>query len=301
MTCFRPVKGYYNISSEGKLHFRKDLKTTGWGVRASIPCGSCHGCLTKKRDDWAIRCVHEAKMHRDNCFITLTYTDESLPMYGSLVPHHFDKFLWRLQKHVGYGKFKYFMAGEYGTKGGRPHYHALIFGWKPDDMVWLEDSKCYASAELTELWKHGFTTLGEVTRASALYTAKYCMKNKKLYEDDDGLTRKYNAFSGELVTIESEYNQQTPGLGRKFLEKYWKDIYPHDEVIVLNSHTSQKLTPPRYYDEWLKQNHPAVYLEVKNKRWQNIDPDNPEHRENRLGAREWAKKLKASTLTKRKL
>ena len=44
-----------------------------------LPCGQCMACRLNKSRDWATRCVLEAKMHDQNCFITLTYDDNHLP------------------------------------------------------------------------------------------------------------------------------------------------------------------------------------------------------------------------------
>lgn len=58
-----------------------------------VPCGQCMGCRLDKANDWAIRCVHEAKLHLQNCFITLTYKPECLPPDSSLHRDHLQLFL----------------------------------------------------------------------------------------------------------------------------------------------------------------------------------------------------------------
>lgn len=42
-----------------------------------IPCGQCAECRLKRSREWAVRCVHEASLHADNCFLTLTFRDDA--------------------------------------------------------------------------------------------------------------------------------------------------------------------------------------------------------------------------------
>ena len=41
-----------------------------------IPCGKCPSCIKDYRRQWSIRCEAEARLHKDNCFITLTLENE---------------------------------------------------------------------------------------------------------------------------------------------------------------------------------------------------------------------------------
>ena len=104
-----------------------------------LPCGQCCACRLNKSRDWATRCVLEAKMHDENCFITLTYNDENLPKDYGLCKEDLTLFFKRLRKNTG-EKIRYYAAGEYGDLYGRPHYHACLFGWKPKDLVFYKYS-----------------------------------------------------------------------------------------------------------------------------------------------------------------
>lgn len=44
-----------------------------------IPCGSCVECRIQKAQEWAFRCMMEAKEYEHNVMINLTYDDENLP------------------------------------------------------------------------------------------------------------------------------------------------------------------------------------------------------------------------------
>lgn len=156
-----------------------------------MPCGKCLECRLEYARQWAIRCVHEAKMHDSNTFITLTYSNENLKS-DRLQYSDFQGFVKRLRNHIrqetlnvlyaGYSqetqrqKFKQlkkespenykkiiekerisiFVTGEYGETKKRPHWHAIIFNWEPKDKVYRRQNengdKIYKSQTLDTLW-----------------------------------------------------------------------------------------------------------------------------------------------------
>ena len=85
------------------------------GVEAclELPCGQCIGCRLERSRQWAMRCLHEASLHENNAFITLTYDDSNLPRGGSLDYSDFQKFMKRLRKRIG-RKVSFYCGGEYG-------------------------------------------------------------------------------------------------------------------------------------------------------------------------------------------
>lgn len=147
-------------------------------------------------------------------------------------------------------RLRYYYAGEYGEQYGRPHYHVCLFGIDFQDKL-LErtsdlDFKLYTSATLAELWPYGSHLIGELTWESAAYTARYIMKKitgqrqKKHYEKIDQET-------GEIIQQLPEYNDMSrrPGIAKPWYDKFSKDVYPHDRVLVRGN----KTRPPRYYDK----------------------------------------------------
>lgn len=124
-------------------------------------------------------------LHELNCFITLTYNDEYLPFdskFGkpTLCKKDLQDFMKRLRKSLEPLKVRYFACGEYGSKGSRPHYHLILFGYKPSDFVYLKTTAkgeiIYRSSWLEKLWLFGFSSVGDVTVDSAKYCAKYLQK-----------------------------------------------------------------------------------------------------------------------------
>lgn len=94
MACFKPLTAYRQ--EHGEITFT-DKKG---GNPLELPCGQCMGCKLERSRQWAMRCVHEASQHRDNCFITLTYDAKNLPPDGSLIKSDYQKFMKRLRKQT---------------------------------------------------------------------------------------------------------------------------------------------------------------------------------------------------------
>lgn len=67
-----------------------------------VTCGQCRGCRLDRSKTWAIRCMHEAQLHNENSFITLTFSDEALHKrenpYG-LNHKEWQKFMKRLRDY----------------------------------------------------------------------------------------------------------------------------------------------------------------------------------------------------------
>ncbi len=90
-----------------------------------VPCGSCVGCRAEQGRQWAVRIMHEDRMHKNSAFVTLTYKE--LPKNGELSAKDFQGFIKRLRK-TQKRRISFFGCGEYGEQTGRCHYHALLFG-----------------------------------------------------------------------------------------------------------------------------------------------------------------------------
>lgn len=244
MACLHPIEAWRDRG--GAVTFKAGQ---GVGFSFAVACGSCQGCRVDRSRSWAARCMHEASQHRDNSFITLTYDQAHVPEGHTLVKEHFQLFMKRLRKDLGDTLIRYYHCGEYGPARGRPHYHALIFGWSfPDKVLWQEarSNKVYRSAQLERLWGKGFCTIGEVTYQSAAYVARYCMKKysgasaKRIYQITDSET-------GEVFDRIAEYHTMSlrPGIGADWFYRYQDDVFPDDFVVM----QGKKLSTPRFYDK----------------------------------------------------
>lgn len=242
MPCYSPHRAWRTNTinpDTGKRGITFSRSKALLDMEVIIPCGRCMGCRISKSVQWALRCVHESKFHHSNCFITLTYDDAHVPQGGTLVKKHFQDFMKRFRKSIAPKKVRYYMCGEYGEQLGRPHYHALIFGYDFPDKVpfkYRKDSILYVSEHLQNLWPFGFVTLGEVTYQTAAYCAKYA--TKKVFGDQ--ASEHYGDRLPEYSTMSLK-----PGIGFSYWEKYQKEILQHDSVV----RNGRVFPIPRFYTE----------------------------------------------------
>lgn len=149
----------------------------------TIPCGKCPECLVEYSKEWAFRIMCEAEYHVESCFVTLTYAVNPT----SLVKSDLQKFLKRLRRKLEPLRIKFFACGEYGSHGKRPHYHAIIFGWKPKDLTFVKKTKkgsiVFTSKMLEDIWSYGFVSVGDISLYDAFYCAKYMQKLNDVPED----------------------------------------------------------------------------------------------------------------------
>lgn len=194
-----------------------------------------------------MRCVHEAQLHRHNSFITLTYNEDKLPIHGSLRKDDLQKFFKRLRHHRG--AFRYYACGEYGDRTNRAHYHACIFGLDFHDRTpfrKIGDHTLYLSQELTEIWGHGNTSVGELSYETAAYTARYV--TKKLSKGQSRYNR-LDSETGELIPLVQPFAIMSlrPAIAKQWLVQNHRDIYSHEkDFIVMRG--GKKLKPTKYYD-----------------------------------------------------
>ena len=94
------------------------------------------------------------------------------------------------------------------------------------------------------MWQHGHNEIGSVTFESAGYVARYAAK-KLVHGNDD--EHGYHPISKK---------SSRHAIGKRFLEKYWKDIFTEGIVVLANGSQS---SIPRYYEKWLKKNHPTEW------------------------------------------
>lgn len=275
MACYSPLvayKGGLTASGKQEILWRAPSGTE----RLSLPCGKCVGCRLAYSKGWAIRCLHEAQMWADNCFVTLTFDDDHLPADSCLSKSHVSEFMRELRRVSGPG-VRFFSAGEYGGKFGRPHYHILIFNYDfPDKVIERErlGNRFFTSKVLGELWPFGFHSISDVTMASAAYVARYCVKKAdgtlssvlSMKDEVTGDAFWVDRVSGEMRTPEFTLMSRRPGIGAKWFDRYSSDVYPSDVVVV----SGVKSKPPRFYDYLLDKVDPDLLESLKLERSQKV-------------------------------
>ena len=260
MSCYSPLQAWKGpVSKSGKSSIVWKASDAVGGLSLfplKLPCGQCIGCRLERSRQWAMRCVHEASLHKRNCFVTLTFDSSHLPEDGSLSVRVFQLFMKRLRKYAKRCRIRFFHCGEYGSKLGRPHYHACLFNWDfADKVVWSvrDGVTLYRSPKLESIWGLGFCTVGDVTFESAAYVARYVMK-KVTGEKAAG---HYGDLKPEYVTM-----SRRDGIGKNWFDKFKNDIYPLDYAIV----RGKKVRPPKFYDSLYELSDPEDFVRLKSAR-----------------------------------
>ena len=261
MACYSPLKGVRSDVLNPETGKRKiviiprDKQRDGIDYE-DIPCGKCIGCRLEYSRQWAIRCLLELKTSKCAIFVTLTYDDAHLPqkiatyndgqikIVNSLEPRDTELFFKRLRKEFGQG-IRYYLAGEYGYRNQRPHYHAIIYNLELDDKVLYKQNfrgdKMFTSEKFSKVWGKGFCVIGDVNYDTVAYTARY-MVNKRKGTD----AKEYYQEKGILP--EFCRMSRRPGIARQYFELNKYHIYQTDELFISKGGKPLKVKPPRYYD-----------------------------------------------------
>lgn len=290
MPCYHPMTAFRStektLSGKRKVTFSRKLASTPLlPYQLLLPCGSCIGCRLEKSRQWAIRCTHEASLHEQNSFITLTYDNRHLPKDGALQKKHFQDFMKRLRNYSE-AKIRYFHCGEYGENFGRPHYHSILFGYDfPDKVLHKEErgNRLYTSEFLSDTWGKGHCLIGGVTFESCAYVARYITK-KVTGEKAEAHYAVICEETGEITQRQPEYTTMSrrPGIARDWFEKYLTDVYPGDFVVLRD----KKLKPPKYYDRLYELTSPEEHEALKKRREKNGRKNSENNTCERLQVRE---------------
>lgn len=149
-----------------------------------VPCSRCGYCLRTRQISWSFRLLEEFKISSWTWFVTLTYDSVNLPTNFKdcpiLTKHWPDEldvptlksgdlqlFIKRLRKlNARYHnlQLRYYAAGEYGSRYGRPHYHIIFFNLHPK-----------AAEHITRTWNKGIVDLQVCKNNEAVcnYVASY--------------------------------------------------------------------------------------------------------------------------------
>lgn len=257
----------------------EDIKNSQGYKYQLIPCRNCIGCRLDYSRQWANRGYLEAKYHKNNYFITLTYDEEHIPIpkeittkngitftneenwNGCLEPKHIEKFLHDLRQRIKlkYGdyKIKYMACGEYGDKGARPHYHLIIFGLElPIETFYkpriINNETYWQNTEIEKCWKHGISNITEASWNNIAYTARYITKKINGKDSDETY-----ASIGKI----KEFFRVSKGIGKQYFEDNIERITKTGNVTIKNTNGAQNTSVPHYYLDLLgKTNEEAVRL-----------------------------------------
>lgn len=170
----------------------------------------------------------ESTQHDNNCFVTLTYDDRSIPGNWALSPRDLQLFIKRLRAALHPMPIRYFAVGEYGDTSRRPHYHLSVFGVSGYMLVndkplvieaYPRGIKRVVGGIIHECWGNGLVDVQEFNHVTAAYVAGYT-------------TKKVNDYVNKRVWNYPEFMRSSnrPGLGVVAME--------HIARILLNTYTN---------------------------------------------------------------
>ncbi len=305
MTCYNPIpacysKSHYKKTGKKDIHLvlNEDGNKQKWLLNEKeyphalyeyikIPCKKCVGCRSDNAKMWSIRAQNELKMHDKNCFITLTYSNDSVRVQEEpevlvdLCYKDFQLFMKRLRKRFPADDISYLVCGEYGLENGRAHFHAILFGFDFPDKELVYVSKGYnhySSSILEECWTYKNSLIGFVDLANAdvdccNYVSQYVLK--KLPMPDSGITLKnLGATNPDLFDVSFDKyrtppmvrSSKNPAIGKRWFDKYGSvavekgfiDVPNKDKTFVRHYRT------PQYYYDKFEEINPERAEELRN-------------------------------------
>lgn len=149
-----------------------------------VPCGHCLLCKHSRQVELIARANMESQMYDTPPFwFTLTYAPKFLPPYGNLQYKDVQDFFKRLRiKWTRQGmehNIRYLVAGEYGSKYGRPHYHVIMWNnpyganeFRPKEFYNLRDD-IFSAWNMCEPQSFDY---GQCAGGAAAYVTKYVTK-----------------------------------------------------------------------------------------------------------------------------
>lgn len=145
---------------------------------AEFGCAKCLPCRINARRLWTSRLVLESLVHEVCIFATFTfspegYADSKRPVTDPRcvsVPEA-QLLIKRIRSRLPAGELRYYIVGEYGDVGGRPHYHAVLFGGPA--------LRGLGTTGFSDSWSFGAVHLGFGEPASIGYVVGYVTKGWK--------------------------------------------------------------------------------------------------------------------------
>lgn len=146
--CFSPTEipnPYYRCENKGLSYLHNC-----WQAVIAVPCGKCPECIRLKQDSYVQRIQMES-LTSWFFFVTLTYNNQSLPIYGTSTGRNikyadyrdFSLMVKRLRNDNALCyPFKTFCVSEFGTEGHRPHFHAL-FAISKEHLPTIQDARSF--------------------------------------------------------------------------------------------------------------------------------------------------------------
>ena len=311
---------YYDRSPKNsKYKTHRKLFQLGYFKYNEVGCGKCEICQIEHSKEWTTKGYCESKMWKNKTFLTFTYNNKNLPHDRRLKRSDIQKFWKDLRYHLykttkksrkvdlseekenleeiysnpledTFGPnsrrknrkpIRYLNCGEYGPKTKRPHYHAVIWNFKPTDLrrhsrdrrgYWI-----YTSDKINKIWDKGFVIIGNAETETVAYVARYC--TKKFYRSKEEKEKMKRKKQNEFIGASS-----LGFIGYFYWLKFKEIIKKQGGILVLNRKKVTLQKVPK----------------AMRKLWEKEDEDSYEEydvNKNKIGKENWEKILSKTDLT----
>lgn len=233
-----------------------------------VPCGSCTECKKARLSAWLFRFEVELRHSTNPLFVTLTYSDETVPWgngsysdittrkthgYKSLNPRDVQLFMKKLRFHhakKSKSKLVAFTVGEYGSRTLRPHYHLILLNLTTVGQRNLPNGKIH-NPLLSEAWEHGFDYTLPQTDGSIEYVFKYITKPKKnppgtlktFSRASKGIGAAYLTKEAQLFHLQSprfSYHRLSSGAKVPLIKYYKEKLFTNEQRLANTEYQQQR-------------------------------------------------------------
>lgn len=149
----------------------------------NVACGTCWRCRANRINDFVGRCLAEAAYSQQVIAVTLTYRDtvegdEDYLAERFLTPLHAQKYIRSLRDRKL--NLRYLIAGEYGERTARAHFHAILFVRGTKHLDYPHRKRTHVPE-----WPHGHIYADrQVGESGMRYVAKYLAKSQATDEEE---------------------------------------------------------------------------------------------------------------------
>jgi len=205
-------------------------------ARTTVPCGKCESCQSKRRNEWAFRNAEEVRVSKNSMFLTITYAENHITYTkdgeATLVKKDHQDFIKRLRHAISqlppsilhdWPSLRFFMCGEYGDKGDRPHYHYLLYNLPPQIDF----------HRLLKIWGKGRIEIKPITDGRIHYVTKYTIRPWE--KDNETKVKPFNSMS------------KNPGIGHNYINRAAR--FHKENETYMGVINGQKQPIPRYYKD----------------------------------------------------
>ena len=182
-------------------------------------------------------------------------------------------------------EISYIVAGEYGPKDGRSHWHAILYGinFEEDrELVYTSKGyKHYFSQSLQDCWSTydtdlqcfiptGFIDLADADVDCCAYVSQYVLKKlpvgQKAHVIDHYVDQYGELQPLELVEVAPPMikTSRNPAIGKRWFDKYGTNAVEKGFIFAERGNDNYyKIKTPQYYYSKFEDINPEKYKEIK--------------------------------------